>query len=333
MAKARIIHLVNQLGFDGTSRVVLELCRMDTERYDIEVVTLTPVNALQQTADWPSQVKVTSFDFKFDPDYSLRQYFLLITFPFKIIKNASDILLYLQSARPEILHCHLQPRESVIAIEAAKRTRCRLVYTDHLLRIDAENANLKMKLLAMIYRKVYSKFFVVAVSRKIFESQEKNRLIDHASGHRLVTNRIDTRAFTPPAKRSCENITVIYVSRMERRKGHETLLRAWATLKTSHNLELCLVGGGALQGEYQKLTTSLHPFHPVTFTGDRPDVAALLQSAHVGVFPSFSEGMPIALLEMMSCGLPVVVSDIPELRELVTDGINCILFRGSKRLG
>jgi glycosyltransferase involved in cell wall biosynthesis len=60
----------------------------------------------------------------------------------------------------------------------------------------------------------------------------------------------------------------------------------------------------------------------VEFLGARTDIPALLQRASIAVLPSRREGMPLALLEEMASSLPVVVSDIPELTDLVSDGLN-----------
>jgi len=44
------------------------------------------------------------------------------------------------------------------------------------------------------------------------------------------------------------------------------------------------------------------------------------------VFPSYKEGLPLALLEKMRIGLPCVVSDIPELKSLVADGVDAMVY-------
>jgi L-malate glycosyltransferase len=198
-------------------------------------------------------------------------------------------------------------------------------------RINDESYDLKAKLLAAIYRKVYRKFFVIAVSKKIFESHKKNKLFDDVHGHQLVLNGIETTKFCPPAERPSQCRRVIYVSRMEATKGHDTLLDAWVLLKVPYPLELILVGGGSLLPEYQNKIKLSKPAHDVIFTGEKSNVTELLQSSQIAVFPSFREGLPLALLEMMSCGLPVIVSDIPELKELVSNGVNCLTFRAGNQ--
>ena len=51
-----------------------------------------------------------------------------------------------------------------------------------------------------------------------------------------------------------------------------------------------------------------------------------LRKSAIGVFPSHQEGMPLALLEMMATGLPVVASNIPEIATIITDGYDGLLF-------
>jgi glycosyltransferase involved in cell wall biosynthesis len=64
----------------------------------------------------------------------------------------------------------------------------------------------------------------------------------------------------------------------------------------------------------------------VTFRGHVPDVAAEMRRADVIVRPSFSEGMPLSLLEAMATRVSLVVSDIPGNNDLIRDGENGLLF-------
>ena len=59
--------------------------------------------------------------------------------------------------------------------------------------------------------------------------------------------------------------------------------------------------------------------------GFRSDVAALLAESHVVCLPSYREGLPKSLLEALAAGRPVVTTDVPGCREVVTDGVNGFL--------
>lgn len=64
----------------------------------------------------------------------------------------------------------------------------------------------------------------------------------------------------------------------------------------------------------------------VIFTGASDDVAAYLRQADVYVTMSRYEGMPLATLEAMACGVPVVASDVPGHGDLLEHGVNALLY-------
>ena len=104
---------------------------------------------------------------------------------------------------------------------------------------------------------------------------------------------------------------LLAVTRLVREKGLHYLIRAFQSLDTS--CKLVIAGAGGLDADYeQELHRMAGP--QVVFTGaaDRELLGELYSNAMLFVLPSELEGMSIALLEAMSCGLPVVVSDIPE---------------------
>lgn len=328
MSKKKIVHLVNGLGLDGTSKVVYDLCRADAKEYDIEVVSLTKNLALVDAGMWNPRVQVKAFNYKFNPDYSLTRYFWLMLWRRNTAKNAEQIISYIRQVNPDILHCHLQPRESLIAVLAAQGMKSRLVLTDHSPRITGTALfAFKTSCLVRLYRLVYRHFFVVAVSKAIYESQKKHRLFNPAIGHTMIHNRIDCSRFAPAPKRAATPLRVIYVARMEPRKGHELLLRAWINMQECIRAELILLGSGALENSLRGMIQGKDLANRVIFAGNQSEVVRYLRSAHVGVFPSELEGLPIALLEKMACALPVVASDIPAVKEVITDRVNGLLFK------
>ncbi|HYD30972.1 MAG TPA: glycosyltransferase, partial [Azospirillaceae bacterium] len=79
------------------------------------------------------------------------------------------------------------------------------------------------------------------------------------------------------------------------------------------SLRLVIVGDGEERERLRAETTRLGLGDVVHFTGHRTDVPALLAEADVYVLPSLSEGLPMALLEAMSVGLPVVASAVGDV--------------------
>ena len=106
---------------------------------------------------------------------------------------------------------------------------------------------------------------------------------------------------------------------MIKRKNHETILKALSQLKELSNVHYLLCGHGALDTYLRDLAEQLGISHMVTFAGYREDILKILQTADLFLFPSYQEGLPMALLEAMASGLPVICSDIRGSRDLMGD--------------
>ena len=91
-----------------------------------------------------------------------------------------------------------------------------------------------------------------------------------------------------------------------------------------------MAGGGA---DEAWVAQELGSIPCVDLLGRVEDVPSLLQGSRLFVLPSRFEGMPNALLETLSCGVPAVVSDVSGSRDLVRDGYGRVVVPGdSQRL-
>jgi glycosyltransferase involved in cell wall biosynthesis len=125
---------------------------------------------------------------------------------------------------------------------------------------------------------------------------------------------------------------VICVARLEYSKGVDVLLHAWGRMLASLSQQspelrprLLIVGNGELHAQMSWIVQSLHIQSSVEFLGARTDVLALLQRSWGFVFPSRWEGMPNALLEAMSCGLPCIATRVSGSEDIVTSEVNGLL--------
>ncbi len=117
------------------------------------------------------------------------------------------------------------------------------------------------------------------------------------------------------------------VARLDHRaKGHLELLQALSLLKDKHTVHALMVGGGRRQEEMRQLAASLGLGEVVHFLGNRRDVPDLLAAMDIFVLPSHSEGVSLAVLEAMAAGLPVIVSAVGGLPEIVHDGETGLLI-------
>lgn len=122
---------------------------------------------------------------------------------------------------------------------------------------------------------------------------------------------------------------VIFVGRLHRQKGLETLLRALRILLDSRDVDgvrLVVVGDGPERGTLEQLSRSLAIDEIIDFVGIADDVAPYLRDADVFVLPSHAEGLSNALLEAMAVGLPVIVSNVPGNADVVEHGRTGLVF-------
>lgn len=120
-----------------------------------------------------------------------------------------------------------------------------------------------------------------------------------------------------------EDRLVLWVGRLDPVKGLDGLLHAMkGVVQQVPNVRLLLVGDGPERDPLMSLTSDLHLDSLVQFLGPRDDVPLLLKIADLFVFPSRTEGLPNALLEAMAAGRPIVATDVPGCRDLITNERN-----------
>ena len=111
------------------------------------------------------------------------------------------------------------------------------------------------------------------------------------------------------------------VGRLRVEKRHDLALEALAQLR-AEGLEatLCCVGDGPLLEELRALAERLRIADNVLWVGERPSAGRLVRAFDAGLLCSDYEGMPLAALEVLVAGVPLVATAVGSLPELVADG-------------
>jgi colanic acid/amylovoran biosynthesis glycosyltransferase len=175
--------------------------------------------------------------------------------------------------------------------------------------------------------KVRRALFVVCIS-DYMRSQVMN-FVDHAEWPKLhlIHCGIDAREFpgrkddTAPSGGS----SIIAVGQLEARKGHAILVEALSAMaRAGGTAQLTIVGEGPERSALARLASELGVADRLNLTGAvrHDEISEYLHDADVFCMPSFAEGIPVALMEAMACGLPVVASRIMGIPELVDDGVS-----------
>ncbi|MEV0675596.1 glycosyltransferase [Actinosynnema sp. NPDC050436] len=127
--------------------------------------------------------------------------------------------------------------------------------------------------------------------------------------------RVD-RATVRAAMGVAQDVPVaLCLARLEPQKRHDVLLAAWARI--GGGAELWLAGDGSLRPALERTAAGIPG---VRFLGNRPDVPDLLAAADVTVLTSDWEGMPIAVLESLAAGTPVVATDVDGVGQALAGG-------------
>ncbi|MBC8135553.1 MAG: glycosyltransferase, partial [Fibrella sp.] len=177
-----------------------------------------------------------------------------------------------------------------------------------------------------IDRLMYSRYDHIAAISDGTRDAMTTYLPETAGRISVVHNGIDPRRFTEsgsPEERAqlfpqvpATTPLLLCIGRLEPQKDFPNLLRAFAQVPSAH---LAIVGIGPLQAELEALAQTLAIQDCVHFLGRRNDIPALLRNADGYVQASKWEGFGIAAVEAMASGLPLVITDVPGLREVVAD--------------
>jgi glycosyltransferase involved in cell wall biosynthesis len=152
---------------------------------------------------------------------------------------------------------------------------------------------------------------------------------------RLVPNSVDTQKFRPVNRREKQMLrtklalpqddTIItYTGRLVSYKGLPLLLDVWTELNRERkDSTLVLLGSGGLdmhncEAELKAYVSEHGLRDSVHFAGDVPNVHEYLQASDIFVFPTESDAFPLALVEAMACGLPVVSTPVGGIKDIIT---------------
>ena len=143
-------------------------------------------------------------------------------------------------------------------------------------------------------------------------------------------DKIFKNKFRTSGYKTIEKLNLVMVGNFGWQKDQITIIKAVNILiKRKFNVKLHIVGGGEANflNSCKKLVTYLNLNDYVIFTGQKRVDGEFLFNFDLFVFSSLADTFGIAVLEAMACGLPVLVSDIPPLLELIEYGKHGLYFK------
>jgi glycosyltransferase involved in cell wall biosynthesis len=227
----------------------------------------------------------------------------------------------LHESTADVIHAHTSFfYSSLVAAALSKRHNTPMVTTLHVGSLG--EMPLRTRMMAGLYERTLGSLImaqsktVVAVSHAVADHAEHAGV--NPNKLTVIANGVDIDEYSPAFYKGADRLRVTCVGRLIGNKGPHHLLEAVpALLGVMPESEVVFVGDGPMLQTLQARAKALEVAHNVTFLGSRDDVADILRDSDVFVRPSLTEGMPLAVLEAMACGLPVIATAVGGTGEVI----------------
>jgi glycosyltransferase involved in cell wall biosynthesis len=310
LAPARVVMMVDSLLAGGAERLAVELaCALDRDRFSPHMLVTRgtgPLRELLERADVP--VTVLDRRRRVDVRAWRRAHELVsdadLLHTHKYGSNVWGALLARTADKPFIAHEHNFSSE-------ASRVRTILDRT----WISPRAAR------------------IICVSESVADVErsigiEEHQLVVVPNGVRLESALSREQARAELGLVDHDEFVVGIVGRLRPEKAHQHALAALAQLQQhggGRRVRLCVVGDGPRAAELNGLAASLGVSRTVTWAGERRDAARLASAFDAGLICSDWEGMPLAALETMAAGVPLIATAVGALPDLLGNGCGLLV--------
>jgi glycosyltransferase involved in cell wall biosynthesis len=231
--------------------------------------------------------------------------------------------------KPDIVHCHSSFAGLVTRL--AVRNRVRTIYTAHGWGFNIGTPWFQ-KIVTFIGEKITARFTekIICVSEFVKNLGTQYRVISEEKCV-VVYNGVKTRDYIEKINK--EKIHAIFVGRLAEPKIPELVLEAIASSEVcKKNIVLEIVGSGPKYAMLVQKIRDLGLENHVRLVGklSHDETLERLRSADVGILISRYEGLPLSCMESMAEGVPVIVSNVGGVSELVIDGVNGVLVENTR---
>jgi glycosyltransferase involved in cell wall biosynthesis len=311
----RIAILIDSLRIGGAQKLVADFAAARSTQIDPTLISLgkNPSPALRAVVE---SADVRLFEFPASSLLNLPRFHRLL-----------DLFT---SERFDVIHTHLV-YANILGGIAGRLAKTPVIATIHTMGSYRDKKSARIRIVERLCLR-YLSLRIVAVGHEVAEA-----LGPSLDGHklRIIPNGIPVPEPVSPEvrKRARQELAgdsrgpiIVAVGRFEPPKAYEDLVDAFALL---HRLDpgpiLAMVGGGSLFQRIHAQVESLGLQDCVRMLGPREDIPQLLSASDVFASSSHREGLPIAVLEGMMAGLPVVATDVGEMPRLVTQDIGRVV--------
>lgn len=255
----------------------------------------------------------------------------------EILKSYKQVKSLMEKEQYEFIHCH-SPIGGVVGRIAGHATGTKVIYTAHGFHFY-KGAPLLNWILYYPVEKWLSKYtdILITINKEDYKRAKEKfhaKRIEYVPGVGIDVEKIQAVQVDREAKRrelgiGKDDFLLLSVGELNKNKNHEVVIRAIAELKNP-KIKYAICGKGSLKEYLEELAVKLGVRNQLFLLGFRTDVIEICKSADVFVFPSKREGLSVALMEAMACGLPCVVSKIRGNVDLIDEKKGGVFF-GKRR--
>jgi len=292
----KILHIINSFEGGGAERLLLQL-------HEISLNQNINSHALSLMSSSANGLHNTS-SLNLDNPYRVLALFKLYSFLKQPFWRDLDII-----------HVHLFPAQLFVPIVLKLlNLHARLITTEHSTSNRRRSTNLGKAVDKFLYT-FYTKVVCISAGTSTLLHQWQPQIADKLE---VIHNGINHSEYSSNVEERPHHKAPIIVSvgRLVKLKNFEAAIQALNSL-SDRSFEYWILGSGPLETDLKSLVKSLGMESKVKFLGFRQDIPDLLRQADIFLLPSLWEGFGLAVVEAMAAGLPVVVSNVPGLQEVV----------------
>lgn len=313
--KVRVCHILPRFSQGGAeTQVLLNLESADRDRFEVHLCLMKTGDTIMEARARELVTSTTTLGFRWRSSFG----------------DALRLRRYLEGNAIDVVHCHLPLADTFGRVVAAASGVPVLVTTEHGKHLWKTWPHRVLD--RVLNHRTAARICVSEDIASIRRSREglsidKSPVIPNAVDLNRVRSATRNRnAVLSEFGWAEDSQLVVAVGRLVDAKNYPLLIAAVQQLQTKRPQLRCVIaGGGPLHAELQTKVDRAQLGDIVRLAGPRTDIPDLLQAAHVYALSSIREGLPVALLEAMACGLPVVATPAGGVKEILHDRVNGLM--------
>lgn len=239
--------------------------------------------------------------------------------PVKDLISIYKMRLYIKRINPDIVHLH-SSKAGAIGRIAAVGLPCKVIFTAHGWAFTEGIGKVKRNIYIFIEKNL-AKYTdkIICVSEYDYKLAEKEKVIKKGINAKVIQNGVEEISDMSNTK---GNITpvITMTARFDTQKNQSLLLEALSKVEIPFVVNL--IGDGPLRAKCEEIVKNSGMEEKVNFLGFQRDVTSFLKETDIFALISNYEGLPISIIEAMSCSLPIIASRVGGIPELIDNSIN-----------